>query len=381
MKKRLVLSAMLYLIGLIANGQSCFIPIFDNEVASVNINVSQLGPNDLGQNPLQRVCFKITHPWIGDLCISLKSPSGNHYLLMADDDNTIGGCGTDETDVDVCIEIGNLKPLTSNTPYFCNSGAACLSGNWTVPCGGVEDPMTGAVQAPNCDLNDFNTPGQPVNGSWTFYISDVCSQDVGALEEVYLHFASGSYTCCGESPAATCSSAPLINCSCLENGYGAQTYAPNVTDIPPSFCGSIENEQWIAFEACWCAVNLTIETGDSQAGGGVEAQLYTSCSPGFTPKTNCISIAPNSVGGFYGIDCVPGNIYYLMIDGVDGDSINYEVTAAPAPEQPVNILLDTIFGPVRVCEGDTVSYFAPPVMNAAHCDRTYTRWGDGRFWA
>lgn len=183
---------------------NCPVPIQDNGTFQGTLDVTVNGPNDLGQCPLTSVCFSITHTWVGDLCVTLTSPSGVNYMVMADANNGTGGCGTDADNVDVCIVPGTGNPLTNNTEYMCNTGACqsgtcCLVGNWTMPCGGVTDPMTGAQQAPGCDLNDFNVPGQPANGTWTLTVNDICSQDIGTLNNFSLTFACGTSSCtvCG----------------------------------------------------------------------------------------------------------------------------------------------------------------------------------------
>ena len=65
------------------------------------------------------------------------------------------------------------------------------------PAGGVTDPVSGAVQAPNCDLNDFNVPGHQANGIWTLTINDICGADVGFLHDWSLGFQCGVQSCMG----------------------------------------------------------------------------------------------------------------------------------------------------------------------------------------
>jgi gliding motility-associated-like protein len=175
---------------------NCPVPIEDNGTFQGFLDVTVDGPNDLSQCPLQAVCFTITHTWVGDLSVALTSPGGLNYLVMADDNNNFGGCGTSSDDIEVCINVGTGNPLTNNAPYNCNGpNPPCLVGDWTVPCGGVTDPVSGATQAPNCDLNDFNLPGQPANGTWTLTINDICGADVGFLETWSLEFACGTLAC------------------------------------------------------------------------------------------------------------------------------------------------------------------------------------------
>ncbi len=189
---------------------NCPTPINDNGSFTSIIPVNLPGSNDLSECPLEKVCFTITHTWIGDLSVSLTSPAGTSYLLMADLINNYGGCGAEEDNVEVCVVLGNDNPLTNNAEYECNpgpcssgNGICCLTGDWTVPCGGVEDPITNVLQAPNCDLNDFNVPGHPVNGVWKLTVNDVCNMDVGTLDNFSLSFA--------------CDTVMAIN-GCLANG-------------------------------------------------------------------------------------------------------------------------------------------------------------------
>ena len=182
------------------NTGNCPVPIQDNGSFFGTLDVTVSGPNDLGACPLTQVCFDITHTWVGDLAVTLTSPSGLNYIVMGDIDNGFGGCGNEEDNLEVCVTVGTGNALTNNTEYLCNSGpcssgTCCLTGFWTVPCGGVNDPVTFAQQAPNCDLNDFNVPGDPANGTWTLTVNDICSQDIGTLNNFSLTFACGTSVC------------------------------------------------------------------------------------------------------------------------------------------------------------------------------------------
>ena len=176
---------------------NCPVMIEDNGTFYGTLDVTVNGANDLGACPLTQVCFSITHTWVGDLSVALTSPAGVNYLLMADLDNGPGGCGNQEDNINVCIDPGIGNPLTGNTEYICNGGASgiCLLGNWTMPCNGVTDPVSGAAQAPNCSLDDFNLPGNPANGTWTLTVNDICANDVGTLDNFSLQFACGVSTC------------------------------------------------------------------------------------------------------------------------------------------------------------------------------------------
>ncbi len=121
--------------------------------------------------------------------------------------------------------------MTNNTEYNCNSapcsvGTCCLNGNWTLPCGGVISPITGAIQAPNCDLNDFNVAGQPANGTWTISVLDVCNVDVGTLENFSLTFANGQACYACESDGGVLDSIVVVSC------FGDSSL---LLDLPPNY--------------------------------------------------------------------------------------------------------------------------------------------------
>ena len=181
---------------------NCPVPITDNGTYQGTLDVTVDGANDLDSCQLTSVCFSITHTWIGDLSVALTSPGGETYLLMADVNNNYGGCGMQQDNIDICIVPGTSNPVTNNTEYICNpgpcnspSGVCCLTGDYTVACGGVTDPINGALEAPNCDLNDFNTSGSPANGTWTLSVVDVCNMDTGTLDNFSLTFSCGVESC------------------------------------------------------------------------------------------------------------------------------------------------------------------------------------------
>ncbi|MCB0707114.1 MAG: gliding motility-associated C-terminal domain-containing protein [Saprospiraceae bacterium] len=174
---------------------NCPLAITDNGTFQGFLEVAVDGPDDLGACPIQEVCFTITHTWVGDLSVTLTSPGGLNYLVMADGDNDTGGCGNSSDNINICIQPGIGNAITNNTDYACNAGPNCLNGNWTMPCGGVTDPVSGAIQAPNCDLNDFNVPGQPSNGTWILTVNDICAQDVGFLQDWSITFACDIIAC------------------------------------------------------------------------------------------------------------------------------------------------------------------------------------------
>ena len=87
---------------------NCPVGIQDNGTFEAFLDVNIVGANDLGSCPLQEVCFTINHTWVGDLSVSLISPSGLNYLIMADNNNGTGGCGTSSDNIDICVTTNDL---------------------------------------------------------------------------------------------------------------------------------------------------------------------------------------------------------------------------------------------------------------------------------
>ena len=85
---------------------NCPVSITDYDSFEANLDVQTTGPNDLGACPLQQVCFTIDHTYVGDLFVTLKSPGGLEYFVMADlgNEQGPGNCGNSADNIDVCID-------------------------------------------------------------------------------------------------------------------------------------------------------------------------------------------------------------------------------------------------------------------------------------
>lgn len=399
------------------NTGNCPVPIEDNGTFYGTLDVTVSGANDLASCPLTQVCFSITHTWVGDLSVTLTSPGGLNYLLMADSNNGPGGCGTDADNVDVCITTGTGNPLTNNTEYMCNpgpcfSGNCCLTGFWTVPCGGVSDPFSGAQQAPNCDLNDFNLPGQPANGTWTLAVNDVCQQDVGTLNNFSLTFACGTQSCIvcsadggmlpGQS-VASCFGDPslALNLSPIYSGpppspgeYGyAYVISQNgvITSINPTADMSFQPPG--VYSVCGISYVLTA-IGDVQSLVGMNLTTAQNLLSGATAPF-CADFSDNCINVTIG-PAIPPSFFDTLV--CLGDCIDYggqilcgsgSVTfqswlGCDSVVNVVMIPIPPIFSEqnVTVCQGDCITInnqtYCPPgphvftVENWQGCDSTIT---------
>lgn len=131
-------------------------------------------------------------------------------------------------------------------------------------------------------------------------------------------------------------------------------YTPNL--FPAGFCGSIENNQWLAFVAGSTTATVSITSWNCQNGDGV--QLYMT-DVNLVPVSTCFSSSGNNVPGQITANGLfPGEVYYIMIDGFAGDVCDIQinivggVTTGP-PDEPGQIEAEFDENP---CPGQVVCY-------------------------
>ena len=180
----------------------------DGFTGNFYLNVQNACNPTLGQNG-QGVCgvrLHLEHEYIGDLRITLTSPSGQTITLIG----PVGFFGgTDFTDWDVtfvpCTAPAAPDPGFANT--WNNNQAWGLNGNYT----GDYYPSVGCL----------NTLTGPVNGQWTMTVFDQQAIDVGTFFDYEIIFCDPScidcFTCAANAGALTqndvtaCQGAPSLN--------------------------------------------------------------------------------------------------------------------------------------------------------------------------
>ena len=157
---------------------------------------------------------------------------------------------------------------------------------------------------------------------------------------------------------------------CDFNGYmGINNGSPSGGN---TVCGaiSLHNDQWFGFVAGSDFISIDILTSNCQDGNGLQAAFFDACdaesivcNPGVSGGGG--SPLNISYGGF-----VPGQTYFLMIDGWSNDVCNFEIQVIagsitpPAPGQP-----EPPIGPQQVCPGAVATYSIDEVPGAG-----YYRW-------
>jgi gliding motility-associated-like protein len=139
--------------------------------------------------------------------------------------------------------------------------------------------------------------------------------------------------CNGNLPASDfCGTATSI---CTLDGYCGSTSGWYTIDNQSidnyvgngEFCGSIENNSWLSFEASSSDVFLDVSVTNCILNEGVQMVLLEGdCSNLTRVGTNCISpLIGDVTASFSGLN--PGETYFLMVDGFAGDYCNYEIAA------------------------------------------------------
>jgi subtilisin-like proprotein convertase family protein len=165
--------------------------------------------------------------------------------------------------------------------------------------------------------------------------------------------------CGGNLPAAdVCSAAPVI---CGLDGYCGNTggwYTPVNVNIGSSsaggngtFCGSIENNSWLSFiaESTSATFEITSSNCISNARGVQAIVLNTANCNTFNAISNCVnqSGGPGTSTLTTTNTLVPGNRYYIMIDGFDANICDYTIKALTG----VQVVRITAAPSTTVCEG------------------------------
>ncbi|MDX1653446.1 MAG: hypothetical protein R3277_13190, partial [Brumimicrobium sp.] len=141
----------------------------------------------------------------------------------------------------------------------------------------------------------------------------------------------------GNTPANdACSFAPQI---CDLNGYcgntsGWYTPGPEATtlgsDYGGIFCGSIENNSWIAFEASSTSATFDFtSTNCTDPSSGIQMQIFSTpdCNS-FSNVSNCVNQTTGSgTGTITATGLTVGQTYYIMVDGYGGNICDYSISA------------------------------------------------------
>jgi hypothetical protein len=165
----------------------------------------------------------------------------------------------------------------------------------------------------------------------------------------------------GAATSISCADACVV---CEFNGYTGST-AGFPSGVVPTFCGTVENVQWIGFIAGAANATFTITPTNCLNGDGVQVALYADCL-GAPLACDIGEMGGGSVPASIEQALVPGYNYFLLIDGYAGDWCDFTVTVDPpgAVYQPPIGAAGTVIGPAALCPGAEATFSTQVIPGA-----------------
>lgn len=220
-------------------------PVPDNDTEIIQFAVTGLVDNNLA-SPTQGICgieIEFMHEYVGDLTITLVSPSGTTVQLIGPPTTAIGPTNLSNWDIDFIPCMTPASPDPGFTDVWSNLQA------WQ-----ALTPYTGSYHPAAGCLEDFNNG--PANGLWQIIIQDHDEFQVGTLESLTLVFCNPAGLACSTcSPnAGTLSPASFSICS----GENIQS-----SDITVDFGGNVPLPALYAYEYLLVSGNTILQSGTS----------------------------------------------------------------------------------------------------------------------
>ncbi|MFM6925310.1 MAG: gliding motility-associated C-terminal domain-containing protein, partial [Ferruginibacter sp.] len=294
-------------------------------------------------NGLAQLCMNITHPNDDELEIVLIAPDGTTVPLTVQN----GGSGNNYT--------GTCFSATATTSI--KAGTAPFTGTF------IPEGYLGAVNN-----------GQNANGAWSLCIQDRrTAANAGSLVNWSITFSNTPAPLPPALPGCSTTLPGTSSCSnatnvCDFNGLCGNTSGTTVQDWAGSglnACFGLENNSFVKFIASSTSASFSVWVPTTTTGGyntaGIQMLFFSgTCNSGAVTTYGCYPhIYPYPSPGnplvtiVNGTGFTPGNTYYLMIDGFNGDKCDYTIAAASG----VNILNISPAAPT-ICAGGSVNLTA-----------------------
>ena len=265
-----------------------------------------------------------------------------------------------------CVQPTGLT-VTNITPD--SATFAWTDNNTTPPVGGwqiVVQPVgtgypTVASTIITATTNPFTATNLPPNTPLEYYVLSNC----GATDGVSFWAGPRAFTTlfpgCGSSTPASdiCTTAPPV---CDLDGYCGNT-SGTYTDaswgaLDTAFCGSIENNSFLTFQAASTSISMNVDVGNCTNGSGIQFMIFTTtaCGSGAVNNLGCYFQMNPGLNALTFTGLTPGQNYYLMIDGFAGAVCDYAVTVTTGG----STITDVQIAPVNptICLGETIALTA-----------------------
>ena len=176
---------------------------------------------------------------------------------------------------------------------------------------------------------------------------------------------------CDEVPASLSEAAGLCQFPCDGSTLVGATigYTPGPNN---GWCGSIENDQYIAFIAAGPTVVFSYEVDATcpPSSGGIQFGIYNFDNQ---PIGTCIGsgATPGATGSLTGNNLVPCTAYLLRIDGFAGAECEFQLTPVSGFNNTAPPVPGPITGPTATCLGADVTLRIPRATQSCLGDLTW----------
>lgn len=241
-----------------------------------NLQIGGATNPTLGQNG-QAVCgihLQFEHEYIGDLVMTLSSPSGQSVQLVG----PAGFFGATD------LNLWDIRFVPCNTPASPDPGFTAVWSNNQI--WGIDRTYTGSYYPASGCLQDLTGP---VNGVWTLHVTDAQAIDQGILYSFSIDFcdASGIYCngCTANAGALTapdvafCSSSPELDLN----------LPPQYFNQPPPSAG----EYGYTYLISRTSDDVLLEYDPDADLQGIAPAGYTVCGMSYRLGTDTLFPAPN----------------------------------------------------------------------------------------
>lgn len=302
-----------------------------------------IGVGNIGtSNGLSQVCFTITHPVTDELEILLQAPNGTYV------------------------------PLSIQNGTGANYTSTCFTATATTPIKFSASPFTGTF-LPEGHLGAVNN-GQSANGIWRLCILDRRNgTNAGSLVSWSLTFSNNpapqppALPTCSSSIPSTSNCASAVSICDFNGACGSTVNTPKQSwpALDAASCFGLNNNTFVKFVAAASTVSFSVwvpvsANGFNNINGGIQMLFFGGSCGGAVTTYGCYNrIYPYSAPGqplisvVYASGLTPGNTYYLLIDGANGDFCDFTLAA----NSGVNILDIKPTAP-EICEGSNVNLTA-----------------------
>lgn len=300
-------------------------PIPDNASITLQFGVSGLIDNNLS-SPTQGICgveINFTHEYVGDLTITLISPSGTSVTLIGPPTTTISPTNLSVWDIDFVPCATMASPDPGFTPVWSNLQA------WQslTPYSGTYHPQSGC-------LEDFNNGS--ANGIWQLVVQDHDQFQVGTITSATLIFCDPAGLNCTECNPNAGVLAPTVFNIC--SGENIQS-----SDITIDFGGNTPSPVLYGYEYLLVSGNTILQNGTSFS-FTPPVGMYSICGLSYL-----LSDAPTIDG------LIAGRDYALLAQSLSDGLACGQLTTS-CIQVDVNAKPDTMYVSGQICNGEVFSF-------------------------